>query len=151
MTIDSTATDASTAAGPFPRMLRAVILNTVDDAKEQAVTRDLLTQLDVQVVGAETLEDALRLSVDSSTDLLLIDVQDTADDAHLLDRLALLAPANRPRNVAFMSDHLDDNLLGLRRRISQTKVHLFVKPLHMHGLLSVLKKMRPAVAISAAN
>jgi hypothetical protein len=59
-----------------------------------------------------------------------------------VNQLADLPAELRPRELAIFSDVADDTLRGLRARIKPSKVHIFLKPLHMHGLLSVLRQLR---------
>ena len=74
------------------------------------------------------------------TDLLVVDVTNSAN-RDLFNSLSELPESKRPDEVAVFSDSIDLQLREWRRKISPTHVHVFLKPLHMHGLLTVLRQM----------
>lgn len=74
------------------------------------------------------------------TDLLVVDITNSAN-RELFESLCELPESKRPDEVAVFSDSMDSQLREWRRRVAPSHVHVFLKPLHMHGLLSVLRQM----------
>jgi hypothetical protein len=74
------------------------------------------------------------------TDLLVVDVSNRNNRA-LLDTLEEIPESMRPAEVAVFSDTGDVSLRDLRRKVAPSHVHVFLKPLHMHGLLGVLRQL----------
>src|ERR1700689_1654629 len=95
--------------------------------------RELLSDLGHEVAPADTVDQAMDLLQHDQTDLLVIDVSNGNRNRELIDRLAGLPVSARPREVAIFTDCSDEGLRALRSRIKPSKVHIFVKPLHMHG------------------
>jgi hypothetical protein len=73
--------------------------------------------------------------------LLVVDISNSPRNRDFVNRLTELPQDSRPRELAIFSDAMDETLRGLRGRIKPCKVHIFLKPLHMHGLLSVLRHL----------
>jgi DNA-binding NtrC family response regulator len=120
--------------------LRAVVLPSADAYPQDTPTRRLLGQLGHDVSRAESADHAIELINSDHTDLLVVDVSNGAN-RDLFESLGELPESKLPAQVAVFSDSLDFQLRELRRKISPTQVHVFLKPLHMHGLLSVLRQM----------
>jgi hypothetical protein len=73
------------------------------------------------------------------TDLLVVDITNNAN-RDLFDALMELPESKRPEQVAVFSESIDGQLREWRK-LSPSRVHVFLKPLHMHGLLNVLRQM----------
>jgi hypothetical protein len=121
--------------------LRAVILPAGAVRVEDLAARRLLKDLGHTVAGAGTPNQALELLNQDDTDLLIVDVTDSQENRAFVDRLADLPDPHRPREVAIFSNWIDKSLDQLRKRLEPSRVHVFLKPLHMHGLLTVLRQM----------
>jgi hypothetical protein len=68
----------------------------------------------------------------------------------MFESLMELPESKRPAQVAVYSDSIDGPLREWRRK-APTHVHVFLKPLHVHGLLNVLRQMeRQTRAIAGA-
>jgi hypothetical protein len=74
------------------------------------------------------------------TDLLVVDISNR-NNRSLLDSLGEIPESKRPAEVAVFTDTGDVSLRELRRKVAPSHVHVFLKPLHMHGLLGVLRQM----------
>ena len=120
--------------------LRAVVLPSGDAYPQDTPTRRLLGQLGHDVTRANSPNHAMELINSDHTDLLVVDVTNNAN-RDLFDSLSELPESKRPDEVAVFSDSVDLQLREWRRTISPTHVHVFLKPLHMHGLLTVLRQM----------
>jgi hypothetical protein len=83
----------------------------------------------------------MELLQHDQVDLLVVDVSASARNRDFLNKLVELPDSSRPREVAIFNDMADDSLRGMRTRLRPSHVHIFLKPLHMHGLLSVLRCM----------
>jgi response regulator RpfG family c-di-GMP phosphodiesterase len=101
----------------------------------------LLNDLGHEVAPAQSPDHALDLLRQDQTDLLIVDVSNSEDNLDFVNRLSELPADSRPRDLAIFSDAMNDSLRGLRARISPSKVHIFLKPLHMHGLLGILRHL----------
>jgi CheY-like chemotaxis protein len=121
--------------------LRAVVLPAPDAYLEDTPTRRLLDELGHDVTRALSPEHALELLNADHTDLLVVDITNDNQNRDLLKALRDMPESKRPEQVAVFSDALDLQLRDLRSSLAPTHVHLFFKPLHMHGLLSVLRHM----------
>lgn len=75
---------------------------------------------------------------DEPADLVVVDA-DRAGQREFVSRLSSLPADQQPRQLAIFSDTLDDSLATLSHKLSPARVHVLLKPLHMHGLLGVLR------------
>jgi DNA-binding NtrC family response regulator len=121
--------------------LRAVVLPSPDAFAQDTPTRRLLGELGHDVTRANTPDHAMELLNSDHTDLLVIDVTNDNANRELISALLDMPEAKRPDEVAIFTDQIDAPLQNLRRAISPAHVHVFLKPLHMHGLLNVLRRM----------
>lgn len=120
--------------------LRAVVLPASDAHPQDTPTRRLLGQLGHDVARAVSTDHAMELINSDHTDLLVVDITNSAN-SDLFDSLCELPESKRPSEVAIFSDSIDVHLRDWRRKVAPTHVHVFLKPLHMHGLLNVLRQM----------
>jgi len=120
--------------------LRAVVLPASDAQSHDTPTRRLLGQLGHDVARAASPDHALELIESDHTDLLVVDISNRNNRA-LLDSLEDLPESKRPAEVAVFTDTGDVPLRELRRKAAPSHVHVFLKPLHMHGLLGVLRQL----------
>jgi DNA-binding NtrC family response regulator len=119
---------------------RAVVLSANDTHAYDTPTRRLLGELGHDVMRAASPDHALELIESDYTDLLVVDVSNRGN-RELLDCLEALPESKRPAQVAVFCDTGDVSLRELRRKAAPSHVHVFLKPLHMHGLLGVLRQM----------
>jgi DNA-binding response OmpR family regulator len=120
--------------------LRAVVLPSSDAHPQDTPTRRLLDELGHDVTRALSPQHAMELMRSDRTDLLVIDITNNNQNRELVSSLAELPESSQPGEVAIFSDVIDLQLRELRRRTSP-KMHIFLKPLHMHGLLNVLRQI----------
>jgi hypothetical protein len=118
-----------------PATRRFIFLN------HDPVTYRLLRELGHTVVPVPTADGALDAMQQETTDLLIVDLDDAAQANSVERLLAELPPDHQPRQVAMFSEKMDSHLSEMRRRISPARVHVFLKPLHLHGLLGLLKQI----------
>jgi response regulator RpfG family c-di-GMP phosphodiesterase len=121
--------------------LRAVVLPAPDAYVEDTPTRRLLGELGYDVARALSPDHAIELLSADHTDLLVMDLTNNSSNRELLQALSEMPESKRPEQIAVFSDSLDLQLRDVRRRLAPTQVHLFFEPLHMHGLLNVLRHM----------
>jgi CheY-like chemotaxis protein len=121
-----------------PSVLRAVVLPSADTYQDSP-TRRLLGQLGHDVTRADSADHAMELINSDHTDLLVVDVSNE-DNREMVESLMELPESKRPDQMAVFSDSYDVQLREWRRS-SPSKVHVFLKPLHMHGLLAVLRQI----------
>jgi DNA-binding NtrC family response regulator len=124
---------------------RAVILSgeTVPAAYRAG---QLLKDLGHEVAPAQSPDEAMDLLQQDQTELLIVDVANSPANRLFVNQLPDLPATHFPREVAIFSDAADDSLRSLRKRISPSKVHIFLKPLHIHGLLNVVRRLEDQVA-----
>ncbi|MGA3066911.1 MAG: hypothetical protein ABSF29_08705 [Tepidisphaeraceae bacterium] len=121
--------------------LRTVILPSPDAYPQDTPTRRLLGELGHDVSRAATPDHALELIAADHTDLLVVDLTNNNANTPLIDALSELPEGKRPTQVAIFTDTIDLHLRDFRRSYVPSHVHIFLKPLHMHGLLGVLRTM----------
>jgi two-component SAPR family response regulator len=119
---------------------RSVVL-PAEDAPAAYRAGDLLDEMGHDVAPATSPADALDLLEQNQTDLLIVDVSGSPPNHEFVEQLADLPMGIRPRQIAVFSDSDDDSFRGVRSRIKPSKLHIFLKPLHMHGLLTVLRRL----------
>jgi DNA-binding NtrC family response regulator len=119
--------------------LRAVVLPAEMTTAASRAER-LLTEYGHEVASAQTPEQALGLLQDD-TDLLIVDVCNSAINKEFVNHLADMPAAARPRSVVVFADRVDENLSAMRKRLGASRWHVLLKPLHMHGLLNVLRQL----------
>jgi hypothetical protein len=129
--------------------LRAVILQT--SRLDESPAARLLSQLGHEVTPSTSVVDAVQLIQTDPTDLVVIDADKIEEAQPLVDRISALDPQQRPKVIAVLSDRGEERLSRLRRPIGEhdvtPRVRVFLKPLHLHGLLDVVKRLeRSAVA-----
>jgi len=121
--------------------LRAVVLPSPDSYPQDTPTRRLLGELGHDVTRAVTPDHALELISADHTDLLVVDMTNGNANTQLIDSLQELPENKRPMQLAIFTDSIDIQLRDFRRKYAPSHVHVFLKPLHMHGLLGVLRHM----------
>jgi CheY-like chemotaxis protein len=121
--------------------LRAIVLPSPDVTSQESPTRRLLGGLGHDVTRAESPDHAIDLLNRDHTDLLVVDVSNGNENRQMLSRITELADSQIPTQVAIFTDTLDSQLNSMKKNLHGSKVHVFLKPLHMHGLLSVLRQM----------
>jgi CheY-like chemotaxis protein len=121
--------------------LRAVVLPASEPPPaHDTPTRRLLGELGHDVTRAASPDHALKLMTSDHTDLLVVDISNS-NNRELLDSLEDLPESKRPDQVAVFSDTGDVSLRELQEKAAPSHVHVFLKPLHMHGLLGVLRQL----------
>jgi CheY-like chemotaxis protein len=118
--------------------LKTLILhNGASDSFELPAYR-LLNDFGHDVATTDSADEAVELLQHDRTDLVVIDA-DRPGQREFVSRLTALPPDQQPRQLAIFSDALDDSLSTLMHRLTPGRVHVLLKPLHMHGLLGVLR------------
>src|ERR1700683_2783908 len=126
---------------PAKSAIRAIVLPSPDTFAADTPTRRLLGELGHDVTRAATPNHATELMNADHTDLLVVDVTNNNANRQLFDSLIDMPESQRPGEVAICTDETDIALPHPRRKMSPSHVHVFLKPLHMHGLLHVLRQM----------
>jgi len=121
--------------------LRAVILPSPESHAHDTPTRRLLGELGMEVARADTADHAMELLGAEHTDLLVVDLTNNNANRLLIDSMLDLPESKRPVQVAIFTDASDARLREFRREAAPSEVHVFLRPLHMHGLLNVLRRM----------
>lgn len=120
--------------------LRTLLVHTeVVDADSHSAYR-LLNELGHDVSAAGSADQALELLQHDATDLVIVD-SDSPGRHDFVARLINLPTDQQPRQVAIFSETLDDSLNALAAKLQRSRVHVLLKPLHMHGLLGVLRNI----------
>ena len=122
--------------------LRAIILQT--SRLDESPAARLLSQLGHEVTPSNSAVDALQLIQTDMTDLVVIDADKVEEAQPMVDRIGSLPPERRPKVIAVLSDRGDEHLSRLRRQPKEQdapRVRVFIKPLHLHGLLDIVKRL----------
>lgn len=129
--------------------LRAlVVLADSANAEKQPSCR-LLRELGHELRTARTADELTALLEREPADLLVIDLPTDADRRSAIDRLSTLPVDRRPAEVVAFADGLDEYVRNLQRSPDRPKMHVFIKPLHVHGLLSVIRSAEGKLQQSA--
>lgn len=123
--------------------LRAVVVFPENLSSSTQPTCRLLGDLGHSVAGAASPDEAMQLLSESRADLLVVDLPTSEQKRRLFERLAALPNESRPRRVAVFADEVDDYARTLHSQQDNPRVHVFLKPLHVHGLLNVLRSIEP--------
>lgn len=116
--------------------IRTVLLHDSVSGFEHPVHR-LLEGIghDVEPATADQLSHALE---GERADLVVVDLEGTGDEADVARQIASLPADRRPKHVAFLTDSAD---LARTLPASGPQFHVFVRPLHMYGLVNVIKRI----------
>jgi DNA-binding NtrC family response regulator len=121
-------------------MLKTILLhNQAADASGLPAYR-LLNELGHEVEVTDSNDQALGLLRSDRADLVVIDA-DYTGRSDFIARLSKLPSDEQPMQVAIFSEAVDEGLTLLVDRLQRGKVHVLLKPLHMHGLLNVLRSI----------
>jgi CheY-like chemotaxis protein len=128
---------------------RTIFVHPNSDPTNLWPTHRLLADLGHEVTSTSTLEEALRLMRDDPTDLLILE-EPSAPEANFreqgLDQIRSLPPSRQPREVAIFSDRPAPPVRA--RQFDSPRVHILLKPLHMHGLLQIVRQLHARVVRS---
>jgi DNA-binding NtrC family response regulator len=100
----------------------------------------LLHNMGHDVATADTTRQAVEFLQTDRADLVVIDA-DRAGQRDFLSILGDLPADQQPTQVAIVSDSVDDGLSRLVQKLQRAHVHVLLRPLHMHGLLGVLRNI----------
>lgn len=120
---------------------RSIVVVSDCSRIENQPTYKLLTDLGHEVVPATSPDDAVNLLSAGIVDLLVVDLPGADDKRRLFERLDALPAQAKPRRVAVFSEEVDDYARTAHRAQTSPRVHVFLKPLHVHGLLNVLRSI----------
>jgi len=114
-------------------------------------THRLLADLGHEVTSTSTLEEALRLMREDPVDLLILEEPPKSEPSFReeeLEQLRSLPASQQPREIAIFSDRPSSDRAGeseRARQIGSPRVHVLLKPLHMHGLLQIVRQLHARV------
>jgi hypothetical protein len=119
---------------------RAVVLDTSAADGDPSPVARLLIDRGYQVAPADTLDETIELLTDAGAELLVVET-DAAQRRQTLSRLSSLPADHRPRHIAIFAEGSDDQLNALRRTVAPSHVSVLLRPLHLHRLLTVLRRI----------
>ena len=123
-----------------PLTLKTIILHGQSTDASALPEFHLLNQLGHEIATTGSASEAVELLQHDRADLVVIDA-DTAGQHDFVARLTGIPADQQPKQVAIFSDGADESLKSLVCKVQRSRVHVFLKPLHMHGLLNVLRKL----------
>lgn len=118
--------------------LKTIILHGHSTDASALPEFQLLNQLGHDISTTESPEQAMQLLQGDRADLVVVD-SDRAGQQDFVTRLGNIPADQQPKQIAIFSDAMDDALASLTRRVQRSRVTVLLKPLHMHGLLGVLR------------
>lgn len=128
--------------------LRTIILQT--SRLDTTPAGMLLSGLGHQVTPSSSSVDALRELQTDGADLVVVDMDKSDETAALMRRLGEVEPGQRPRAIAVLADHAVDPSQDVTEQIDDLPpVRVFLKPLHLHGLLGLVKKLERGASATA--
>ncbi|MCS7032772.1 MAG: hypothetical protein NZ561_02125 [Phycisphaerae bacterium] len=128
-------------SAPDSLALRAIVVVSENSNPDTQPTSRLLRDLGHEVSSACSPDEAVQQLQAARADLLVVDLPTAEQKRRLFERLASLPREYRPRRVAVFTDEVDDYARTLHSQQDNPRVHVFLKPLHVHGLLSVLRSI----------
>ncbi|HVT90265.1 MAG TPA: hypothetical protein VHD56_15545 [Tepidisphaeraceae bacterium] len=105
----------------------------------------LLNELGHPVTSSGSADQAMLRLREGHADLVIIDA-DRTSQREFVQRLSDLPADQQPRQVAIFSEAMDERLNDLVHGLQRSKVHVLLKPLHLHGLLNILRSIESKVA-----
>lgn len=130
--------------------LKTIILHGISVDASGLPEYRLLNELGHEIATAHSAQEAVQLLQHDRADLVVVD-SDRAGEQDFVTRLNGLPADQQPRQVAILSDVLDENLKSLAAKVQRSRVHVLLKPLHMHGLLGVLRTIESKRFTAPAN
>ena len=118
--------------------LKAILLHTQASDSYSLPAYRLLSDLGHDVTQTDSTDQVFEMLQSDGADLLVVDADRTEQRA-VVNRLSDLPADQQPRQIAVFCDSLDDLLSGLVHKLTPARVHVLLKPLHMHRLLGVLR------------
>jgi hypothetical protein len=127
--------------------IRTIFVHPNADPANLWPTHRLLADLGHEITSTSTLDEALRLmEQEDTTDLLILEEPPKAEAAlreEEIRQIRSLPPLRQPREVAIFSDRPKE--YRPNRHLGSPRIHVLVKPLHMHGLLQVIRQLETRV------
>lgn len=127
---------------------RTVLLYPADEHAVRVTTHRLLQDLGHDVTFTTGVEEVLAMLRQSPADLLIVDEswRDVAQApdrrSSLISKIGDLPAACRPRAVAIFADDSEADAPAQPGLAAPgSRVHVFIKPYHIHGLLALLRKL----------
>jgi hypothetical protein len=130
---------------------RTIFVHPDLDSTNHWPTHRLLADLGHDVTSILSLDDAVRAMHEDPVDLLVIEEPARADAAlreRCLQQIRSLPLDKQPLEVAIFSDRPAPP--DASRHHGTPRVHVLLKPLHVHGLLHVIRHLRSRATMSAA-
>jgi DNA-binding NtrC family response regulator len=125
---------------PEQLTLKTVLLHGhANDAEGMAAYR-LLNDLGHDISTTDSATQAVHLMQHDRTDLVLVDA-DASEQERFVQQLHDLPANQKPRQVAIVTEAIDERLNGLIGRMNDSNVQVLLKPLHVHGLLKILRRI----------
>jgi CheY-like chemotaxis protein len=123
---------------PTQTTLRTLVLQT--SRLDTSPAGKLLADLGHSVTSSTSSVDALRQLQSDGADLLVIDIGKADETPMIVQRLNELDPPHRPKAIAVLIDRTQpiDSTIANRPDV---RVNVFLKPLHLHGLLRLVKRL----------
>ncbi len=121
---------------------RTLFVHPDADSAEHWPTHRLLSDLGHEVTSMTSLDEAIKSMEGDPVDLLILEEPDKAEPAlreSELRRIQSLPASQQPREIAIFSDRPGE--VAPVRSTGTPRVHILIKPLHMHGLLHVIRHL----------
>jgi CheY-like chemotaxis protein len=110
----------------------------------------LLNELGHDVTITPSAQQAVQFLQSDRADLVVVD-SDRLGQNDFISRLAALPADQQPRQIAIFSDAIDQSLSAIAGKVQRSRVHMLLRPLHMHGLLKVLRSIEDERHLSSAH
>jgi response regulator of citrate/malate metabolism len=121
--------------------LKTIILHNQPGDSFSIPTYRLLNDLGHDVATSMTSDQVMEMLQHDGADLVVVDA-DRSEQREFVSRLNDIPDDHQPKQVAIISDAVDDSLTALVHKLHHAaSVHELLKPLHMHGLLKMLRNI----------
>lgn len=125
---------------PEQLTLKTVFLHGHANDAEGLPAYRLLNDLGHDITATDSPAQAVQMLQNDRADLVLIDA-DAPEQERFVQQLHDLPSQQQPREVAIVTDAVDERLNGLVGKLNESNVQVLLKPLHVHGLLKILRRI----------
>jgi CheY-like chemotaxis protein len=100
----------------------------------------LLNGLGHEVAATSSAGQAVEMLQSDRADLVIID-SDRVSQTDFMAHLTGLPADQQPERVAIFTDSMDESMEKLTQQLPDARVQVLLKPMHMHGLLRILRNI----------
>lgn len=120
--------------------LRMVVLHGDETSGFSPAARMMEDRSHHVTATAHPQEAIASLMHGDAIDLMVIDLL-AADRPAVIESIMEMPLSSRPRQIAIFADRSDERLRTVREKLLPSRVSILLRPLHLHRLLTILRKL----------